>query len=308
MAAFLIRASALAVCALLASGCGKDDPTVPATPSPAAIEKATTTPDGAISANVHLLKAGDFAALLKSAMPPDEFEKFQAEWTKQASAEPITDEDRAKFDEGLKQFTAPDAEEKLYAEASPKLKDLEAQYKAQIPLYVNMGRGFAQNMIQQSEEFTDEQKRQAIDVVNAVGDWAQSAKFTDQDLLKQAIGIAVRTARALDLKSIDEARALDFDASMKKGQVAYLGVKQLLALYGLSIDETLDSVKPTVLSTSGDSARVKIDYALLGKPLSAESDLVRIDGHWYSKDTLEKLATPPAAEPVDATPAPATQD
>lgn len=300
MSTSIFRATALALALALAAGCNKD--TQAPSDSPAAIQKATDTPEGAIVTNAALFKSGDFAALMQNMMPPDKFAQMKAEWADQKNDEPISDEDREKFSAMMAKLTAPGAEATLFAEAGPKLKELEAQYQAQLPMYVNLGRGFAQNMISQNPDLSDAQKRQSIDVVNAIGDWAQSAKFTDQDLLRQSIAIAVETARALDFKTLDEARALDFDSAMKKGQIAWLGAKKILAVYGFSIDSSLDSVKPTVLSSAGDTATVRIDYTLLGKPLSAESEMVRKDGRWYSKDGLEKLEEQTVAAESPATP------
>lgn len=302
----IFRVTALALAIAMAAGCNKDTP--PQSVSPAVVQQATETPDGAISVNAKLFKAGDFAALMQNVMPPAKFAELKAEWADKSKDEPITDEDRQKFSAMMSKLTAADAETSLFAEASPKLKELEAQYQAQLPMYVNMGRGFAQNIIQQSQDISDEQKRQAVEVVNAIGDWAQSAKFTDQELLKQSTAIAVETARAMEIKTLDEARALDFDSAMKKGQIAFLGAKKILAVYGFALDSTLDSVKPTVISTSGDNAKVRIDYNLLGKPLSAESEMLRQDGRWYSKDSIEMLNEPATTDAPAAAETPAKPD
>jgi hypothetical protein len=79
---------------------------------------------------------------------------------------------------------------------------------------------------------------------------------------------------------------MDFDTAMKKYSVAYGGIKQLLTIYGLSVDDTLNSVKITTVSQDNNQAHVKIDYTLLGKPLSSESELVQVDGRWYSQDLI----------------------
>lgn len=290
----LLRASALTLVLALSAGCNKETDAPPATP--AVIQAASQDAAGAITANAALLKAGDFVQLMQNSLPPEKYAEFKAEWTKQKNDEPVTDEDRQKFATMMTQLTAPDAEAKLYAESAPKLKALEQQYQAQVPMYVNMGRGFAQNMVEQSQDLSADEKAQSLAAINAIGDWALTAKFTDQELLKQAIAVAVATARALQVKSIDEVRAMEFGTAMQKGQVAYLGLKKILALYGLSIDDAMDSVKPTVISSTDDSAKVKVDFALFGKPMSTTSEMVRIDDHWYSKETIEKLATPPASE------------
>lgn len=285
----------MALALLLASGCKKEkDVDVPSA-SPQVARLATGSPESAITTNAALLKAGDFASLMQNSLPPEKFAEFKEEWTKQKDNEPVTEEDRQKFATLMQQLTAPDAEATLYADAGPKLKALEQQYQSQVPVYVNMARGFAQNMAEQSQDLSESEKRQSVDAINAIGDWAVTAKFADQELLKRSIAIAVATARSLQLKTIDEVRAMDYDTAMKKGQVAFLGVKKILALYGLSIDDSLDSVTPTLVSSAADTAKVKLDFTLLGKPMSTETDMVRQDGRWYSKDTIEKLMLPTSA-------------
>jgi hypothetical protein len=74
---------------------------------------------------------------------------------------------------------------------------------------------------------------------------------------------------------------------MVKYATGYAGVKQLLAIYGLSIDDTLNSVRFTPVSTSNGRAVVRVDYSLLGKPLSTESKMVEESGRWYNEDLLQ---------------------
>ena len=55
-------------------------------------------------------------------------------------------------------------------------------------------------------------------------------------------------------------------------------LKQALNVYGFSIDETLDSIKPEVVSNDGKTAKLKVGYTLLGTPLTGETDMVSVDG------------------------------
>ncbi|MGB8378832.1 MAG: hypothetical protein WCE70_10275 [Rhodanobacteraceae bacterium] len=271
-----------------------------------------TTPDGAIRTSAELLKQGDIAGLLEHVMPPADFAELKADWGKEARAKPVTEEDRQKFAETIRKLTAPDAETAIYAEIGPKLKQFDAQYQKQLPMYVGMGRGWLTGMVQQNKDLSDTDKQQALAAINAIADWVQKTRFTDPALVKQALAIICRTARELDLKTLDQARALDFGQSMQKIHIGFEGAKDLLAVYGFSLDQTLDSIKPEVLSNDGNTTKVKVNYTLLGTPLSAETDMVRIDKHWYGKNTVEKLRehenttqpTPPAAPGVPANPAP----
>jgi hypothetical protein len=237
-------------------GCGKNEP--PAAPPPAVAAKAAATPDGAILASVGHLKTGNIDGLMQSVLPPDEYAKAKADYSKEMNKEPASDEDKAKF---------------------------------------------AENMA----KLTDAQKLQATQAVDALGNWVSTAKFTDPGLAQKSIKIVCDTARKINLKTLDEARALSYEQAMSKVGVAYLGLKDVLALYGFSIDQTLDSVKAETLSSDATTAKVKISYSLLNTPLSAESDLVKVGERWYGKEMLEGLKKKDDAEVAPApAPAPAT--
>jgi len=144
-------------------------------------------------------------------------------------------------------------------------------------------------MAQQNKELSDTDKQQAIAAINAVAGWVQKTHFTDPELVKKVLAIATKTARDLNLKTLDEAHALDFDQSMAKARIALQGFKEALGVYGFSIDQTLDSVKPEVLSNDGKTANVKVSYTLLGTPLAATTQMLNVDGRWYGKDTIDKI-------------------
>ena len=91
---------------------------------------------------------------------------------------------------------------------------------------------------------------------------------------------------------------------MGKVGIGFLGLKDVLALYGFSIDQTLDSVKAETVSLDANAAKVKISYSLLNTPLSVESDLVKVGDRWYGKEMLESLKKKDEA-PAEVAPAPA---
>ncbi|MBX3687819.1 hypothetical protein [Dokdonella sp.] len=288
----LFRIALLSALALVAVGCQKEPQTAPAEQAAAA-----TSPDGALMASVKLLKAGDFDGLMKNSLPPAEFAKIKADWNK--DQDPITDEERQKFADTIGKLTAPDAEEKIYAEIEPQLTAFDAQYQQQIPMYVAMGSGWLQGMVQQNKDMSEESKQQALAAINALGAWVTKTRFTDPAKVKQVIAIVVKAARDLNLKSIDEARALSYEQGMEKGKTAFAAFKAALNVYGFSFDQTLDSIKPEVVSNDGKTAKIKIAYTLLGTPLTGEADMVNVDGRWYGKDTIEKIKDKAAAKAAD---------
>lgn len=302
MSTRLVRAAFAALLLLLVVACNKQEPAAPAS-------AAVNTPDGAIQKTVALLKQGDVAGLMQNALPPADFAQLKADWGKDDDQKPITDEDRQKFQETMAKLTAPDADKTLYAEIEPQLQAFDAQYQQQLPMYVAMGSGWLQGMVQQNKDMSEAEKTQAVAAINALAGWVQKTHFTDPESIKKVIAIATKAARDLNLKTLDEARALNFDQSMQKAHIAFVAVKEALSVYGFSIDQTLDSVKTEVASNDGKNSSVKVTYSLLGTPLTANAEMVNVDGHWYGKHTIEQLqeqkqqAAQQVAPAVEAAPA-----
>jgi hypothetical protein len=278
------------------------------------------TPEAAIQDQVKYLQAADFAGLWKHALPPADYATLRADWPRQhGTGEAPSAQDRADFDAKLKEFTEPGAEDKLYAEAKPKLTRLQQQYSDQLPVMIGIMQGIARTAIDQTHGMTAAQKQQTNDVLDVIVPWAQRVNWFDQAKAKQAIGLLVATARKLDLKDAEHLHAMDFDTAMQKYRVGFLGAKDVLALYGLSVDQMLASAKVTPLENANGHARVKVDYTLLGKPLTTEATLVQENGRWYSEDLLHNVrdaharlnapavaaSTPVPASSTPAGPAPA---
>ncbi|HVT33327.1 MAG TPA: hypothetical protein VHE32_11815 [Rhodanobacteraceae bacterium] len=303
MSARLVRVVFAVFLAAFVGACGKQESAGPVAAAGA------STPEATIRRSADLLKQGDLAGLLQNALPPADFAELKADWTKHANEKPVTDEDRRKFQETMAKLTAQDADKKLFAEIEPDLKRFDTQYQQQMPMYVAMGSGWLQGMVQQNKELSEADKQQALAAINALAAWVQKTRFTDPDSVRKVLAIATRTARELNLKTLDEARALGFDQSMQKASIALKGFKEALAVYGFSIDGILDSVKPEAVSNDGKASTTKVTYELLGTPLSTTVRMVNVDGRWYGKDTIERMnerreeaaAAPPAPAP-DAPP------
>jgi hypothetical protein len=283
-------------------------------PGPAPVMAGGETPEASLLQSVALIKTGDFAGFWKHALPPADYDTLRTDWTRPRPDEhPISPEDRADFIKNMQMLTEPDAETKLYALARPKLAQLQAQYSDQVPVMIGVMQAIAATGVAQSKELTNPQRQQATEVINVLAPWAQQVPWFDQARAKQAIVVAVATARKLDIKTPEQLRTMDFDTAMQKYSAGFMGIKQILAIYGLSIDDVLDSVKVTTLENRNAHARVRVDYVLLGKPLSIESELVQQDGRWYSADVLQnvreahdRLLAAPASGSSAPEPAPAT--
>jgi hypothetical protein len=104
---------------------------------------------------------------------------------------------------------------------------------------------------------------------------------------------------------------MNYDQAMQKYTVVWNGLKQLLDVYGLSVDKTLDSATAKTVHSDAHTATVRVNYTLLGKPQHMTVDLVKIDHHWYDKDLLDHWRkaldeNPPATAPDARTKAPAS--
>lgn len=233
-------------------------------------------------------RASDAQALFEASVPPQYAAWARDEWAKKMQ-EPITDEERDEFKTRMDSFTAPDAEKKMWASLEPELTKLQADASTQIPMMVVMGQGVLSSLVQKNVDLKESQKEQAIKAIDALGKWAVTTEFTDPLLAQKSIGIICATARKLKLESLDQLQALSLDQALAKAGIVFTGFKQVLDVYGLPVNKILDSVKAKMISEQGDTATVKVNYTLFDTPLDFETDMVKIDGRWYGKDSMNNL-------------------
>ena len=246
-------------------------------------------PAETVSRQAAELREGDIVSLIKLAVPPEQYEKMKTEWSQRIKDEPASEEDRREFAEAMAKMTGDDAEGALYAELEPALAKAEAEMGAQLPLMVGMGRGFAVQAINESTKLSAAQKQQATEFVDAFAKWLEGAQFFDREKARQALSSMVSTARKLGVKTLDEVEKLEFEAAMEKAGVVFLGVKDVLKVYGLDLDQSLASVKSEVKSQQGDEAVVEVSYQLFGQPLSFETTMTQRDGRWYGSEALQEI-------------------
>lgn len=301
MLKLLARVSVFATLALAVTACNRDS-------GPGAAG-ANADPVQTVQKSVELTRQGDIAGLIEHMLPPAEFARVKADWQDKKDDKEPTAAQREKFAEMMAKLTAPDAVDKIYAEIEPDIRQFDSQYQQQIPTIVSMGRGYLRGLVQQSQDLSAGEKEQANQVIESLAQWVEKTRFTDPERVKRAIAIVADSARQMDLKTLDQARSLDFEQSAPRLKVAFNGIKKVLEVYDFSIDAALDSVKAEVVSSEGDAATVKITYTLLGSQLETRSEMVRIDGRWYARDTIDKLKERNAAKAVTApAPAPAAAD
>jgi hypothetical protein len=279
-----------------------------------------TTPEGAVRASLVLTRNGDFDGLLRSTLPNADYEAWRAGWeSARAKQPPPTPQQREQFAQMMQKLTEPGAEDKLYKQLQPQLADLRAHRAQNLPMLIGILQAAGNNIVANAAGLSPAQKQQATEAIQALADWAQSADFTDDNKAEQAIAVVCDIARKLDLKTLDQARALSYEQTMAGYRIGWSGLKQLLKIYGLDLDASFDQAKLETLGNDGKHARVRETFTLAGKPIVSEINLVMQNGHWYDADRLAawrakqqsqaasapSATVPPAMSVVPASTAPA---
>ncbi len=282
-----LRAAPAVLFLLALSACGDkaDDLAVSAPPS-------AETPDGAVLGVVTRLKAGDIDGLLRAAVPPEGYARLRAEWAQKRASIVVSEEERAEFAATMRKLAAPDAAETMAAEFEPQRKKFETEYEPMRSTYVSMGIAWLQAGLQADKTVSENSRNEAEAIIGALGAWARTAPFTDRELLHKSLMILTRAVREMHVESVDQALALDFEQAMGKLGIGFLALKDVLATYGLSLDDWLDSVRVEVLENNGQTARVAFRYTLLGAALHGTADLVKVDGRWYGREAVERFKAP----------------
>lgn len=246
-----------------------------------------TTPEGAVRADLVLTRNGDFDGLLRSTLPIADYQAWRKEWEQAKGQQTApTAQQRAQFAQMMQKLTAPGAEDKLYKQLQPQLADFRKQHAKDMPMLIGILQAAGNNIVQNSAEMSATQKQQATEALAALGVWAQTADLTDAAKAKQAIGVVCDTARKLDLKTLDQLRALDYAQTMKTYGEGWDGLKHLLKIYGLDLNASFDGAKIETLSHDAAHARVRETFVVVGKPIVSEVNLVMQDGHWYDANRL----------------------
>lgn len=261
----------------------------------AAKDPVTATKDIAAA-----IRANDYDRLSHIIVPPDLYAKLDAKYKDEAAKRPApTAEEQKQFTDQMTKMTAADAEDKLFAEIQPKLAQIEPQAKMMVPMVAGMaGQG-----IQSSTTMSAAEKTQASALLTAITKWATTAPLSNPDKAKEAIKVLVKTARDLNLTTLDDAQSLSFQQTMQKTGTFVGGLRNALAVYGFDTDKALASVNATKKSETGDNAVVTVTYSLLDTPVTVDVDMVKRDGRWYSADAVKNVETM-LAKPVGAPPTP----
>lgn len=232
---------------------------------------------------VHQFRVGDVAGLAQALIPPAKWEEVRTAYELKRQ-EPIEEAERAQFAEQLERFTAPDAVEAFMAQIEPKLTDARAQW----PGMLMMGMGAAQMAATSPDaDLSDEQRDALKRMLPGMQQWAGSTDFFNAATLRQALTLLADAVRRTGIRDLDTLRQLPLEGALDRAGTLLLASKDALRLYGLDLDAVADSLQVDVLSNDGRTARVRASVTVFGAPISAEHDLVLIEGRWYDASAVK---------------------
>jgi hypothetical protein len=241
------------------------------------------------------LRHDDLAAFWKHGLPPADHAALVERWRQAQAAQAVTDAAREGYRQFMDSLTRPGAKAALARDLQERAAQIADRYGDQVPVLVAIGGAVLARIVVADVALRPTQQQGLHDALAPVLQWAQQAPWLDRERAGRAASIAVDTARSLQLATLDQARALDLPTAMAKTSRLWIGAKQALALYGLSLDAVLDSAKLTLVSQQAGVAHVRIDYLLKGQPQQVVLKMREVDDRWYPAATpqLARAVAPP---------------
>lgn len=249
---------------------------------------SNVTPEKAVATNLRLTASGDFDELMRNRFPPADYATWRGEWNKaHAHPVPASVAQQEQFAKIMQMLTEPGAEAKLAKRLEPELARLRRGKGKTMPILAGIVEAAGKQMIANSPQLGPAQRTLVNQAFDASIAWAKSTDFSDPKKAKKAIDLICATARALNVRTLAQWRALDYAATMEKYGALWRGLEQVLAIYGLDLEQTLNEARVKTTSHDGNRATIQIDMTLAGKPLSAQWPMVKREGHWYDEAMLE---------------------
>ncbi len=242
----------------------------------------TAVPDPAaqIHEMVRLFRAGNVAGLVHGLVPPSKEEAFRLAYELHR-LEPISDDERAKFQEKIARLTSAGAVDDLMAEIEPKLDEA----RPKVPGALLIGFGAMQIAINSTDsDLSDEQRTSLAVALPSIQRWASSTDFLSPLTMRQALTLLTDAARGTGITHLDQIRELPLDDLLVRVGPVLGAAKNAVRLYGIDLDAIADSLQVKVLTINADKATVRTTVTVFNAPLSNDLELVLVEGRWYTKN------------------------
>ncbi|MFT5733738.1 MAG: hypothetical protein ACI80K_003358 [Paracoccaceae bacterium] len=240
------------------------------------------SPDSVMRAALQSLRKKQISGFFATILPPEEFEEMREGW-KDAKSKPVPERDDKEFQSFMGMATAEGAEETLFMMVKPFLEDAQEELQGMTMMLPMLAAGALENTDVPPE---------AHAMVGQLATEIASLDITDEAKARRAISVFVKAARDMKVTSGVEMQALSFEEVMGRADVAYAGLIDILDVYGLSPQKSLESMTVKTVSTEGDSAVLEMTFSIFGgKPQTVPFEMERLDGRWFPKPP-EKDASP----------------
>lgn len=264
------------------------------TPAPEG-EAVPTRPSAAVQQLVDDLRRNDLEAYARHALPAPLHAQMVGAWREGRTIWPLTE---LPLDDRVPGFitalAAPGAEKSLLAAFNRQFAGAQRELRATAS---TLGL-FATQYVGGAEEYGEQERGHYVQVVAALSQWGQQAPLSDPKRAKQAIAPLVAAARLTGLAGQGAFPTTGMERSLRRLGPFLARFKQVMRGYGLDLDVALDSVRVDLLEQTGDTARLRLRYALAGQPIDAIVRVERRDGRWYLSDLLRHAQAQAAAPAV----------
>ena len=238
----------------------------------------TTTPDGAFLASVTAMKSNDIKSLIKNSLSQEQYNDLVTEFENNKTGN-FSESDKAQFAQAVTMLTADGAEDNLFNMIKPQLD----QVRPMMSMMLMMDNDQIMQNFGVEQMLPEDQRESAMAVAGAAIDWVKNNDVFSEDKAKAAIGALVSTAKALDMTSLDDVQNMNFDQALGKGSIALGGMKNILNVYGISMDDMLDSVEVNTVNVQGDKATMNVSFEVFGETVNQVMTMVNKEGVWVNE-------------------------
>lgn len=282
----------LSLCAatVFGSGCRRSQEPLPG---------AATEPAAAVRQLLQHLHDNDLAGYARAAVPPEEYAELETAWAQGHSRWPLDELPlHDKLPALLATLSAADAETRLQRAFRAQIAGQTAGVRQAAH---SLGL-FGEQYISHQGDYSDDERAHYVQLVKALSAWAQAAPLSDSKLARSTIATLTAAARATGLDSDAALQEAGMTGSLQRLSPFAAAAKQVLAGYGLSLDDSIAQLRTGLASQEGDRAVVHVQYPLAGQEIDLQVVLARREGRWYLARTLAEadaaLAAARAAAPA----------
>lgn len=241
------------------------------------------------------LHDNDLAAFARDAVPPALHARLELAWTQGRTRWPLDELPfAARLPRLLGALAAPGSEPRLQQVFDRQFSGAHAELKAAAAALGLFGVQY----VRHEGDFSAAERAHYSQFVRALSDWGASAPLSDPQRARVAIPRLAAAARRTGLATDADFATAGLSASLRRLAPFLATLKQVLRSYGLDLDASLGGLQVRLERQQGDTATVRMRYALGGSRVDAVVAVERIDGRWYLSDYLRHAEAAVAAPPL----------